>query len=52
MSNLQRHLSRKYLANGFNFDVTLELTFCEACPQGKQHRTKFSSSGVEGQMIF
>ena len=25
--------------------VTQELTFCEACPQGKQHRTKFSSSG-------
>ena len=44
ISNLQT-LARKNLVSGFDFDVTQELTFCEACPQGKQHRTKFSSSG-------
>ena len=44
ISNLQT-LVRKNLVNGFDFDVTQELTFCEACPQGKQHCTKFSSSG-------
>ena len=43
MSNLQT-LARKNLANGFNFDVTQELTFCEAYPQGKQHYTIFSSN--------
>ena len=42
LSNLQK-LARKNLVKGFDFNVTRELTFCEACPQGKQHRTKFPS---------
>ena len=37
-------LAREQLADGFDFDTTGKLTFCESCPQGKQHRTKFSSS--------
>ena len=32
------------MVDGFDFDVTRELTFCEACSQGKQHETKFLSS--------
>ena len=43
VSSLQK-LACKNLVTGFDFDATRELTFCEACPQGKQHRTKFSSS--------
>ena len=43
LSNLQM-LVRKKLVNGFDFDMTRELAFCEACPEGKQHRTKFQSS--------
>ena len=43
MGSLQK-LAREELADGFDFDTTGKLTFCESCPQGKQHRTKFSSS--------
>ena len=32
------------MADGFDFETTGKLTFCESCPQGKQHRTKVSSS--------
>ena len=28
----------------FDYDVTKEITFYKACPQGKQHRTKLSCS--------
>lgn len=43
IGSLQK-LAREELADGFNFDATKKLTFCESCPQGKQHRTKFSPS--------
>ena len=43
MSSLQR-LSHDRLVDGFDYDVSQQLTFCETCPQGKQHRTKFPSS--------
>ena len=43
ISSLQK-LAREQLADGFDFDATRKLTFCESCPQGKQHRTKFSPS--------
>ena len=43
IGSLQK-LAREELTDGFDFDVTRKLTFCESCPQGKQHRTKFSSS--------
>ena len=32
------------MVDGFDFDPNGEITFCEVCPQGKQHRTKFFSS--------
>ncbi|KAL5494293.1 hypothetical protein EMCRGX_G015594 [Ephydatia muelleri] len=43
VSSLQR-LSHDRLVDGFDYDVSQQLTFCETCPQGKQHRTKFPSS--------
>ena len=43
--SLQR-LAREELANGFNFDVSQTLSFCEMCPLGKQHQTKFPSSST------
>ena len=43
LGSLQR-LAREQLTDGFDFDVSHELTFCETCPQGKQHRTKFPTS--------
>ena len=43
IGSLQK-LAREELVDGFDFDATRKLTFCESCPQGKQHRTKFSSS--------
>ena len=43
VGSLQR-LSRDRLADGFDYDVSQQLTFCETCPQGKQHRTQFPSS--------
>ncbi len=43
LGGLQK-LAKEKLVVGFDFDASKELTFCESCPQGKQHRTKFSSS--------
>ena len=43
IGSLQK-LAREELADGFDFDATRKLTFCESRPQGKQRRTKFSSS--------
>ena len=43
IGSLQK-LAREELADGFDFGATRKLTFCESCPQGKQHRTKLSSS--------
>ena len=43
VSSLQR-LSHDRLVDGFDYDASQQLTFCETCPQGKQHRTKFPSS--------
>ena len=39
-------LSRDGLVDGFDFDASQKLTFCETCPLGKQHRTKFPSSST------
>ena len=41
--NLQK-LARKELVKGYKFDTSQELTFCESCSHGKQHRTKFPTS--------
>ena len=36
VSSLQK-LANKNLVDGFEFNLSQELTFCEACPHGKQH---------------
>ena len=42
--NLQR-LANEKLVNGFNYDATKEINFCESCVKGKHHRTQFPTSG-------
>ena len=39
-----RKLSNEGLVDGFDFDTSRKLSFCEACVEGKQHRTKFNTS--------
>ena len=51
IGSLQK-LAREQLADGFDFDTTRKLTFCESCPQGKQHHTKFSSSSRRADEPF
>ena len=43
LHNLQK-IAREKLVKGFKFDISQDLTFCESCTHGKQHRTKFSKS--------
>ena len=43
MRNLER-LARDKLVDGFDYDTSKELIFCEPCVEGKQHRIKFLSS--------
>lgn len=40
-------LARERLVDGFDFDSSKRLTFCETCPQAKQHRSKFSASSTK-----
>ena len=51
VSSLQK-LANKNLVNGFDFDLSKELTFCEACPQGKQHRNKFTPSNKRADQLL
>ena len=37
------------LAVGFDYDPLRQLTFCEACPQGKQKRNKFTASNTRAE---
>jgi len=39
-----QQLAHNGFADGFDFDMSRKLTFCETCPYGKQHRTKFTLS--------
>lgn len=39
VGSLQR-LVREQLADSFDFDASQQLTFCEMCPHGKQHRVQ------------
>ena len=39
-------LALEKLVNGFDFDTSKQFNFCETCPKGKQHRTKFSPSNT------
>ena len=43
MSSLQK-LANKNLVDDFDFNLSQDLTFSEAGPQGKQHRNKFTPS--------
>ena len=51
LGSLQR-LAREKLADGFDFDAYRKLKFCETCPFGKQHRTKFPSSSTRADEPF
>ena len=44
MQNLQR-LAREKLVDGFDFDVSEQLDFCEMCAEGKHHKNHFPTSG-------
>ena len=41
--NLQK-LAKEKLVDGFDYDVSKEINFCESCTEGKQHRQKFPAS--------
>ena len=38
-------LAKQKLVNGFNYDATKEINFCESCVKGKHHRSQFPTSG-------
>ena len=40
-------LVKEDLVNGFDYDVSKEIEFCEACVSGKIHRKPFSGTGRE-----
>ena len=42
--NLQK-LAKHELVNGFDFDMTKEINFCESCVEGKHHRRHFPTIG-------
>ena len=42
--NLQK-LAKHELVNGFHFDMTKEINFCESCVEGKHHRCHFPTIG-------
>ena len=42
--NLQR-LAKHGMVDGFDFDATKQIKFCESCVKGKHHRSKFPTSG-------
>ena len=45
-------LANKNLVDGFDFNWSHELTFCEACPPGKQHRSKFTPSNRRADEVL
>ena len=51
ISSLQK-LANENLVDGFDFSLSQDLTFCEACPQGKQHRNKFTSSSNRAHKLL
>lgn len=42
--NLQK-LAKGKLVDGFDYDASKEINFCEACAEGKHHRCQFPTSG-------
>ena len=49
ISSVQK-LASENLVGGFDFNLSQDLTFYEACPQGKQHRSKTTKR--MGLLIF
>ena len=47
-----RKLANKNLVDGFDFNLSQELIFCEACPPGKQHRSKFTPSNRRADEVL
>ena len=43
--NALRKLAKDKLVDGFTYDPSKNLNFCEPCTQGKIHRNKFSNDG-------
>ncbi len=43
IQNLQR-LARSKMVRGFDFNALKQIDFCEACVEGKHHRTQFPTS--------
>ena len=44
--NVQK-LTKDKLVDGFDYDASTELDFCESCVEGKHHRCHFSTNGGE-----
>jgi len=42
--NLQK-LAKDKLADGFDYDLSKGIDFCESCTEGKHHRSRFPTSG-------
>ena len=42
--NLQK-LAKDKLADGFDYDLSKGIDFCESCTEGKHHRNRFPTSG-------
>jgi len=42
--NLQK-LAKHRMVDGFDFDATKQIKFCESCVNGKHHRSNFPTSG-------
>ena len=40
-----QRLAKHGMVDGFDFDATKQIKFCESCVKGKHHRSKFPTSG-------
>ena len=50
MQNLQL-LAQEKLVDGFDFDISEELDFCEMCAEGKHDKSQFPTSGSKNHLI-
>ena len=49
--NLQR-LARDKLVDGFDYDASKDISFCEPCVEGKQHRSKFPARSKRAEGLL
>ena len=47
-----KHLAKENLVQGFDYDATKILTFCEPCIKGKQSKLPFPKAGGKDHMIY